>query len=339
VGEGDPRSQYQAGVTMKRRVFLHLAAGAATLPAMPRIARAQSYPSRPVRVIVTFAPGGTVDIFARLAAQKLSEHFGRQFYVENIVGASGNIGTGQAARAAPDGHTLLFAFSSHVINPSLFEKIPYDPHKDFDPVTLAVSATTVLSVNPSVKVQTVKELVDLIKASPGKFNFASPGAGTPAHLAGEQMHQLLGLDLVHVPYNGAGPSIAAVVAGHSPIGFSTLASAAQQIKAGTLRPLAVTARTRSEMFPAIPTMTEAGYPDIEGDNWVGVLVPARTPNDIVRLLHREIVQIIALPDVKERLVAAGFDTVASTPEEFGARINAELEKWAKVIRAGNIKAP
>jgi tripartite-type tricarboxylate transporter receptor subunit TctC len=320
-----------------RRNFLHLAAGAAALAAFSRMAWAQAYPTRPVRIIVPFAPGGTTDIFARIAGQKLSERLGKQFYVENIPGASGNIATGQAARAAPDGYTILFAFSSYVVNPTLFDKIPYDPYKDFEPVTLAVASTTVLSVNPAVPAATVKELVDLIKANPGKYNFASPGAGTQAHLAGEQMRQSLGLDLVHVPYNGAGPSTAAVVAGHSPIGLSTFASAAPHIKASTLRALAVTSKTRSEMLPDVPTMTEAGYPDIQGDSWVGVLVPAKTPKDIVTLLHDEIVKMLAPPDMKERLAMIGFDPVASTPEEFDARIRAEIELWGKVIRAGSIK--
>ena len=247
---------------LPRRHVLQAAAGALALTASRRLAFAQAYPERPVRIIVPFAPGGTTDIFARLAAQKLGERLGRQFIVENVGGASGNIGTGQAARAAPDGYTLLFAFSSYVVNPTLFDKIPYDPFKDFAPVTLAVSSTTVLSVNPSLPAKTVKELVDLVRANPGKYNFASPGAGTQAHLAGEQMRQSLGLDLVHVPYSGAGPSVTAIAGGHSPIGFSTIASAAAQIKGGTLRALAVTSKTRSPILPDVPTMTEAGYPDI-----------------------------------------------------------------------------
>jgi tripartite-type tricarboxylate transporter receptor subunit TctC len=328
------------GAFMKfsRRRFLDLVVGAAALPAASRTAVAQSYPTRPVRIIVAFAPSGTTDIFARLAAQKLTENLGRQFYVENIPGASGNIGTGQAARATPDGYTILFAFSSHVVNPTLFDKPPYDPYKDFESVTLAVSSPTVLSINPAVPARTVNELVALIKGNPGKYNFASPGAGTQAHLAGEQFRMKLALDLVHVPYNGAGPSVASVVAGHSPIGFSTLASAGPYIKAGTLRALAITSKRRSRIEPEIPTMTEAGYPDIEGDNWVGVLVPARTPKEIVTLLHREIVKILASEDIKERLTTIGFDIVASTPEEFDSRIRAEIEIYGKVIRAGNIKS-
>jgi tripartite-type tricarboxylate transporter receptor subunit TctC len=307
--------------------------------AVASIAAAQTYPIRPVRVIVPFAPGGTTDIFARFAAQKLTERTGKQFFVENIAGASGNIGMGQAARAAADGHTLLFAFSSYVVNPTLFDRIPYDPDKDFDPVTLAVVSTAVLSVHPSVPARTVNELVALIRANPGKYNFASPGAGTQAHLAGEQLRQQLGLDIVHVPYNGAGPSVASVVAGHSPVGFSTLASAGPHIKAGSLRALAITSKSRSPLAPDVPTMTEAGYPDIEGDSWVGVLVPAGTPADVAAFLHREIVALIASPEAKERLASLGFDPVGDTPQEFAARIKAEIALWRRVIRAGNITPP
>ena len=325
--------------TMKltRRLCLHLAGAVLAILTLPDLAGAQSWPTKPIRVIVPFAPGGTTDIFARLTTQKLSEHLGKPFFVENKPGASGNIGTGQAAKAAPDGYTILFAFSSHVVNPALFAKVPYDPHKDFEPVTLAVASTTVLSVNPSVPARTVKELVALIRANSGKYNFASPGAGTQAHLAGEMFRLSLALDLVHIPYNGAGPAITSVVAGHSPFIFSTLAAALQQIKHGVLRPLAVTSKTRSQILPDVPTMGEAGYPDIEGDSWVGVLVPAGTSKEIITSLHREVVKIMALPDMKERLPALGFDPVASTPEEFSQRIKIELETWAKVIRAANIK--
>jgi tripartite-type tricarboxylate transporter receptor subunit TctC len=322
-----------------RRRLLRLAVTAVTGLAGCTLAAAQSYPARPVHVIVPFAPSGTTDIFARLAAQKLSERLGKSFYVENMPGASGNIGTGAAARALPDGYTVLFAFSSHVVNPTLFDKIPYDPYKDFEPVTLAVASTAVLSVNPSIPAKSVKELVALITANPGKYSYASPGAGTQAHLAGEQLRLSLGLDLVHVPFNGAGPAIAAVVAGHTPIGLSTLATAAPHIKDGKLRPLAITSKARSQLEPDVATMVEAGYPDIEGDSWVGVLVPAGTPKDIIALLHREIVGIIALPEMKERLIGIGFDPVASTPEDFAARIRSEIATWGKVIRAGGIKPP
>jgi tripartite-type tricarboxylate transporter receptor subunit TctC len=323
---------------LPRRQFLHLAAGGAALAAMSRIARAQAYPARPVRAIVAFAPGGVTDTFARLMSQKLGEHLGKQFYVENITGATGNIGTGRAAKAAPDGYTLLFAFSSYVVNPTLFDKVPYDPYKDFEPVTLAVASTTVLTVHPSVPANTVKDLVALIRANPGKYSYSSAGAGTQAHLAGEQFRLSLGLDLVHVPFNGGGPAIAAVVGGHTPIGFSSPAASIPQIKEGNVRALAITSKRRSQILPDVPTMAEAGYPEIEGDSWVGVLVPAGTPKDIISLLNREVVKIIALPDMKARLGELGYDPVASTPEEFAIRIKVEIETWAKVIRAAHIKA-
>jgi len=290
-----------------------------------------------VRVIVPFPPGGATDIFARLAAQKLTEHFGKQFYIENIAGATGNVGTAQAARAAPDGHTLLIAFSSYVVNPTLFAKLPFDPDKDLAPVTLAVAATNVITVHPSLPARNLKELVTLIKSNPGKYSFASGGVGTQAHLLGEMLRLSLALDLVHVPFNGAGPAIASAVAGHTPIAWSTLASAMQPLEAAQLRALAVTSKTRSQLFSDIPTTTEAGYPEIQGDSWVGVLVPAGTPNEIIATLRREIVAIIALPDVRERLPALGFEIVGSTPEEFASRIKVETETWGKVIRAANIK--
>lgn len=322
---------------LPRREFLGQALGVGMLPVVSRLAWAQAYPTRPVRIIVPFAPGGTVDILARPLAQKLSERLGKQFYIENLPGAGGNIGTGQAARAAPDGYTILFAFSSYVVNPSLYDKIPYDAVKDFEPVTLAVASTTVLTVNPSVPAHTVKELVDLIRANPGKYNFASPGTGTQSHLAGEQLRTSLGLDLVHVPYNGSGPSTAAVVAGHDPIGVSTIAPVVPHINAGTLRALAVTSKARSELLPDVPTMTEAGYPDIQGDGWVGVFVPARTPKDIVTSLRDEIAAILALPDIRKNLTMIGFEPVADTPEEFAARIRVELELWGTVIRASHLR--
>jgi tripartite-type tricarboxylate transporter receptor subunit TctC len=325
-------------VKLPRRRFLQLAASAAALPAVSRMARAQAYPTRPVRAVVAFAPGGVTDTFARLMAQKLTEQLGKQVYVENIAGASGNIGTGQVAKAAPDGYTILFAFSSHVVNPTLFARVPYDPIKDFDPVTLAVASTTVLTVNPSVPAKTVKELVDLIKANPGKYSFGSAGAGTQAHLAGEQFRLSLGLDLVHVPFGGGGPAVAAVVAGHTPISFVSPQAAMQHVREGTVRALAVTSKTRSQIFPNVPTMAEAGYPEIEGDGWVGILVPAGTPAEIIAILYRDSAKILAQPDMKERLAALGYDVVTSTPKEFAARIAVEIEMWAKVIRAANIKA-
>jgi len=301
-------------------------------------AQAQTYPTHAVRAIVAFAPGGVTDTFARLMAQRLSEDLGKQFYVDNVPGATGNIGTAQAAKAAPDGYTLLFAFSSYVVNPTLFDKIPYDPEKDLDPVTLAVTSATVLSVNPLVPARSVKELVDLIKANPGKYSYSSAGVGTQAHLAGEQFRLSLGLDLVHVPFNGGAPAIGAVVGGHTPIGFGSPAASLPQIQQGNVRALAITGAKRSRILPDVATMAEAGYPQIQGDTWVGVMVPAGTPKDIVALLNREIAKIIATPDMQARLTELGYEPVASSPEEFARRIKTEIATWAGVIRAAHIKA-
>jgi tripartite-type tricarboxylate transporter receptor subunit TctC len=324
-------------VNPPRRRFLHLLAGAAALSAASGGARAQTWPARPVRVIVPFQPGGSTDIFARLAAQKLTEHFGKQFYIENIAGATGNVGTAQAARAAPDGHTLLIAFSSYVVNPTLFAKLPFDPDKDLAPVTLAVAAPNVLTVNPSLPARNLSELVALIKSNPGKYTYTSGGVGTQGHLLGEMLRLSQALDIVHVPFNGAAPAIASTMAGHTPIAWSTVASAAQALEAGQLRPLALASKTRSQLLSDVPTTAEAGYPDIQGDSWVGLLAPAGTPNEIIRAVQREIAGILALPDVKERLPTLGFEAVASTPEEFASRIKVETEMWGKVIRAANIK--
>jgi tripartite-type tricarboxylate transporter receptor subunit TctC len=322
---------------LPRRKFLHLAAGAAALPAVAGIARAQSYPARPVRVIVPYAPGGPTDVFGRLIAQKLSEQLGRQFFVENIGGAGGNIGMGRAARADRDGHTVVMVATPLAINPSLYDSVPFDPIKDFDPVTLAVSTTTVLAVHPSVPAQTTRDLVALIRANPGKYSFASPGTGTPSHLLGELFRLSLKLDLVHVPFNSGGLAIGSNLAGHTPLSFGTPPPALPHLKDGKLRALAVTSKARVPTLPDVPTMAEAGYPDVEGESWFAVAVPAGTPKEIVALLNREIVKAMALPDVKERLETLGFDSIASTPEEFGARIRTDTEKWAKVIRAANIK--
>jgi tripartite-type tricarboxylate transporter receptor subunit TctC len=323
---------------LPRRTFLHLAAGAAVVPAITRIARAQVYPSRPVRMIIPFAPGGPTDVFARLIAQKFSAEFGKQFYVENIVGGAGNIGTAQAARAAPDGYTILVSVSAFVTNPAFLSKSPYDPIKDFAPVALPVASAIALVVHPSVPAKTLAELVALIRANPGKYSYATGGAGAQPHLAFEQFRMSLGLDVVHVPFTGAGPAVAAVVAGQVPIGISSLPPAMPQINEGSLRALALTSKSRSRKLPDIPTASEAGYPILEGDQWLGVFLPASTPEEIIATLHRRIVEFVAQPDMKERLESLDFYPVESTPREFAERIKVEFETWRQVIQAAHIKA-
>jgi tripartite-type tricarboxylate transporter receptor subunit TctC len=321
---------------LQRRRYLGIAGAAFALPAR---AWAQAYPARTVRVIVPFAPGGQTDVVARLLTQGLSERLGKQFYVDNKSGAGGNIGVGLAAQAAPDGYMILVTDgTSFVVNPHLYDKVPYDPFKDFEPVSLAVTTTQVLAVNPSLPVHTVKELVALLKAEPGKYGFASPGIGTPGHLTGELFRLSTGVDLIHVPFGGAGPAIASTVAGHTPIAFGSPASTVPQITTGKLRALAVASKTRLPALPEVPTMAEAGFPDVECDVWVGALAPARTPKEIITMLHREIGAIVALPEVKDRLVALGFEPFAPSLEESDARIRAESAKWAKVINAAGVKA-
>jgi len=309
-----------------------------SIAALTAEAAGQSYPSRPVRVIVPYAAGGPTDIFARLAARKLSERLGREFYVENVGGAGGNIGMGQGARAAPDGYTIVVVSANIVTNPAMYDTVPYDPFKDFDPVTMAVTSTTVLTVDPSLPVKSVQDLVDLIRSNPGKYSFASPGTGTVPHLVGEQFRLSRGLDLVHVPFNSAGPALSSTVGGHTPIAFTASAPAVPLAQGGKLRALAVTGKTRSLALPDVPTMEEAGYPEIAGEGWFSVVVPAGTPHDIVLLLNREIVAIIALPDVKEKMAMLGFEAVGNSPEECAAQFKAESAKWAKVIRDAAVRA-
>jgi tripartite-type tricarboxylate transporter receptor subunit TctC len=322
---------------LPRRRFLYLAAGTAALPALSGFASAQSYPVRPVRVIVPYSPGGPTDVCARLIAQKLSDRLGKQFYVEDVVGAGGNIGTGQAARTAPDGYAILITVNSYVINPTLYQKVPYDPLKDFEAVTQVAIFQSAMFVHPSVPARTVSELVALIKANPNKYSFASPGFGTPSHLLGEQFRVAAGVDLVHVPYGGSGAVATAVVAGNPSIGFAALSAAMPFIQDNKLRALAVMSKHRSQVLPNLPTIAQAGYPDLDGDAWVGVLVPTGTPKEVSARLHQEIVKIIDEPETKERLAAIGLEPVGDSPEQFAAQLKVEMEKWTKIIRAAKIK--
>jgi tripartite-type tricarboxylate transporter receptor subunit TctC len=296
-----------------------------------------SYPDKPVKIIVPFAPAGPTDIVARLIATKLSERLGRQFYVENVSGAGGNTGMGQAARAVADGYTVLFVSSSYVVNPSLYPKIPYDPYKDFTPVTVVGDSPNVLLVNPSVPANTVADLVSYIRANPGKLSYASSGTGTTPHLSGEMFRLTSKLDIVHVPFGGAGPAVQALAGGHTQIGFTALPPAIPMIQNGTLRALAVTAATRVAAVPNVPTLGEAGLSDQEADTLQAVLVPAATPRPVVDLLYNEIRTIVALPDVKERFAVLGLDPVANTPEQFATQIRLEIAKWRKVIHDANIR--
>jgi tripartite-type tricarboxylate transporter receptor subunit TctC len=296
----------------------------------------EAYPARPVRIIVPFGAGGPGDLFARMVAQKLSDDLGRAFYVENHPGAGGNIGTGLAARAAPDGYTLVVVSSTFMINPSLYPKVPYDPIRDFAPITIAATTPNVVMVNPAVPAHSVAELVDLIRA--GRYrNYAMGGSGTPSHLSGEMFKLALKLDLTAIPFGGGGPAVASVIAGHTPISFSALAPAAAAIKQGLLRALAVTSKTRTRILPEVPTLEEAGFPGQENDTPQGVLAPAGTPRPIIDLLYAKIASAMASPDMREKMLAIGFEPMTARPDEFAARIQADIPRWAKLVRDANIK--
>jgi tripartite-type tricarboxylate transporter receptor subunit TctC len=308
---------------------------ALVLTAVPSLA--QNYPSKSVRVVVGFAAGGPTDVVARIVAQKLSDTLGHQFYVENIGGAGGNTASGQVARAPADGYTVMVVSTGFVVNPSLYAKVPYDPVKDFAPVTLVAASPNVVVVNPSVPAKTIPELVQLIRDNPGKYSFAGPGVGSTPHLSGELFRLHFNLDLVHVPFTGAGPAIQATLGGHTPIAFTAMPPAIAAVKDGKLRALGVAAEKRVAALPDLPTFAEQGVKDQEADTLTGIVVPAGTPKEIVDLLQREVAKIVAQPDVKEKLAALGFVPIANTPDEFGARIRLEIEKWGKVVRDAKLR--
>ena len=297
-----------------------------------------AYPNKPVRVIVPFAPGGPSDVTARIIFAELSKNIGKQFFIENHAGGAANIGITLArALGARRLHACCSPSSSLWINPNTYAKVAYDPVKDFIPISLVATTPNSLVVHPSVPAKTVKELVDMIAAAPGKYTIANPGTGTPPHLSGELFKHALELETTSVPFGGGGPMIQSVVAGHTPIAFSSMPPAAPQIKAGTLRALAVTALKRSPAVPDVPTMTEAGYPGQEGDTPQGMLVPAGTPQPIVDFLYRELMKVMHTEDVKQKLVTAGLEVVADTPQEFATVIKEDGAKWGKVVKDAGIK--
>jgi len=300
-------------------------------------ASAQNYPSRPVRVVVGFPAGGPTDAIARIVAQKLTDNLGQQFFVENIGGAGGNTAAGQVARVTPDGYTIMAISTGFVVNPSLYAKVPYDPVKDFAPVTLVAVSPNVVVVNPQVAAKTLPELVQLVRDNPGKYSFAGPGVGSTPHLGGELFRLAYKLDLVHVPFTGAGPAIQATVGGHTPIAFTALPPALSAVQSGQLRALGVASTERAAGMPDVPTFAEQGVKDQDADTLTGIVAPAGTPKEIVDLLYREIAKIVAQPDVKERLTVLGFKPVANTPDQFGARIRLEMDKWAKVVRDAKLR--
>jgi tripartite-type tricarboxylate transporter receptor subunit TctC len=311
-------------------------AGVAALAAASAV-QAQNYPTKNVRVLVPFAAAGPTDVIARLIGQKLGELYGHQFYIENVPGAGGNTGTAQAAKAPADGYTVLVISTGFMVNPSLYAKVPYDPVKEFGPITLIAASPNVLVVHPDVPAKSVNELVALIRDNPTKYSYAQPALGSTPHLGGELFKLTFNLDLAMVPFPGAAPAITSTIGGHTPIAFTALPPAITAAKENKVRALAVMAEQRVSALPDVPTMAEAGVADQEADTLTGIVAPAGTPKEIVDQLQRDIAKIVAQPDIKAKLDALGFRPVANTPAQFATQIKAEMEKWGKVVRAAKLK--
>jgi len=331
--------QFQRGDAMKlpRRNFLHLAAGAAALPAVSRIARAQAYPSRPVRIIVGFAPGGATDIMARLMGQSLSERLRQPFVIENKPGAATNIATEAVVNAAPDGYTLLMVTSVNAINASVYEKLNFNLIRDVVPIASIHREPFVMEANPSVPVKTVAEFIAYAKANPGKLTMASAGIGSGNHISGELFKMMTGVNLVHVPYRGGGPALVDLISGQVQVLFATMSSSIEYVRAGKLRALAVTTATRSSVLPDIPTVAEF-VPGYESSFWTGVGAPKNTPAEIVDKLNKEMNATLADPKFKARLADLGGTALSGSPLDFGKFVADETEKWAKVVKFAGVKA-
>jgi tripartite-type tricarboxylate transporter receptor subunit TctC len=314
-----------------RKILLALA----LLAALP--AWAQDWPAKPIRFIVPYPPGGGTDVIARIVQSRLGEALGQQVVIENRGGAGGALGTGEAAHAAPDGYTFLFTLSSHTINPLLY-KLNYDTERDFTPVTLIVSVPQLIATQPGSPIRSLQDVVKMSKEKPGALNFASVGNGTPSHIAGELIKQRTGIDMVHIPYKGGGPAVADTLGGQVSFAIVTMPAAMSHVRAGKLRALAVTTLKRNPGAPDVPTVAEAlKMPDYEVDSWYALFAPANTSPAIVARMQKAIVQTIQLPDVKQKLLEQGADTVGSSPEHLGQVVKKELAKWPQIIRAANIR--
>ena len=328
--------------TKKATILLALlrtaVAGLAALTVWPAIAQQGDWPVRPVRWIVPFPPGGANDLVARLVAQKLGERWGRPVVIDNRAGAGGNLGTETGAKAAPDGYTLTVASTSTLgSNVGLNPKLPFDPVRDFAPIALFVTAPNLLAVHPSVAAASVQDLITLAKKSPGKLNYSSFGDGSSAHLVGEMFRSQAGVDIVHVPYKGGGPALAAVMAGEVQMTFSNLSVALPQVRAGKVRGLAVTSRKRALALPELPTVAESGLPDFEATAWVGLVAPRALPAALVQRLNREIRELLAEPEMRNQILSRGLEPADTTPDAFGRWIRADIERWKKVIRVAGIR--
>lgn len=321
---------------LQRRQFLRLAAGAAALSGIGRNARAENYPSRPVRIVVGFAPGGGADLAARLMGQWLSERLGQQFVVENRPGAGANIAMDAVAKAVPDGYTLLLVSPGAAINATLYEKLPYNFVRDFAPISGFLRVPNVMVLTPSVPAKTVPDFVAYAKANPGKVNMASAGSGSSVHVSGELFKMMAGVDLTHVPYRGAGPMLSDLLGGQVQVAFPDIGSSIEHVKSGKLRAMAVTTSKRSEALPAVPTVGEF-VPGYEASNWWGIAAPKSTPTDIVSKLNSELNAAVADPKIMARFADLGGTSLAGSPANFAKLISDETDKWGKVIRAAKIK--
>jgi tripartite-type tricarboxylate transporter receptor subunit TctC len=322
---------------LRRRQFLHLAAGAATLPAMSRVASAQSYPTKPVRIIVGFAAGGVTDIVARLLGQRLSDRLGQQFLVENRTGAGTNLATDAVVRAPPDGYTLLLATSTNAINASLYEKLTFDFIRDVAPVATIADAPLVMEVHPSIPPHTVPEFIAYAKANPGKINMGSAGTGSAPHVAGELFKMMAGVDLIHIPYRGSAPALTDMLGGQVQVMFDPVPSSIEYIRAGKLRALAATTAKRLDVLPNIPTVGDF-LPGFEASSWQGLCAPKKTPAGIIEMVNKEINNAVADPKIRAQLEGLSLRIMPGSPADFGKLIAEDTEKWAKVVKFAGIKA-
>ncbi|ARO31642.1 bordetella uptake domain-containing protein [Rhizobium sp. NXC14] len=323
---------------MTRRTGLALILGLTAMLGFSSSAVAADFPDRPITMVVPFAAGGSTDVVARIVAQKMSEDLGQQVIVQNVAGAGGNLGAGNVARAEPDGYTILMGtVATHALNPLILKSTPYDPEKDFAPVSLLVVVPNVLVVNPELPAKTVQELVALLKAEPDRYSYASSGNGTPLHLSGELFKSMAGVSMQHIPYKGAGPALNDVIGNQVPIMFDNLPSSSSHIKAGTLRALAVTTAERAPSFPDVPTIAESGIPGYETYTWNALFAPANTPGEVVTRLNASANKALKDPAVAARMKEFSATIVGSTPEELSAHVKAELAKWGPVVKGANIQ--
>ena len=301
------------------------------------LAHAQSWPTKPIKLIVPYPPGGGTDVMARIVQEPLAKELGQQVIIDNRGGAGGSIGSALAAQSPSDGYTVLFTLSSHTINPAIYTKLPFDTEKDFSSVVTVASLPQILVANPNFPAKTVKEVIEMAKAKPGSISYASVGNGSPGHLAGAMMATDAGVDMTHIPYRGGGPAVTDVIAGQVPLLWVSIPAAAQFVKAGKLRALAVSTVKRSAVFPDVPTMVESGFKGFEVDSWYAMFVPAKTPQTIIDRLNKATVNVLAQPEVKEKLLGQGAEAVGDTPAQLSGVVKKEIAKWKQVVKSANIK--